>query len=66
MAWSIPVLDNDILGLKRRLDALRWVRDKKQKKVEDQVKELDSMEKIHHSVSGGIHGDPAWMKVNQD
>ena len=65
MAWSVPVLDNDILGLKKRLDALRWDKEKKERKVEEQMKELETMKKVYNAATAEIHKDPVWKKVGR-
>ncbi len=59
------MLDNDILGLKKRLDAIRWTKDKKLIKVEEQTKELESMKRIYDSVTEEIHKDPIWKKARK-
>ena len=63
LAWSIPVLDNDILGIKKRLDAQRWIKDKKLKRVDEQTKELENMKQINRAVTAEIHKDPTYKKV---
>lgn len=65
LAWSIPILDNDILGIKKRLDAQRWIKDKKLKRVDEQTKELENMKQIHKAVTAEIHRDPTYKKVKE-